>query len=115
MIIEKHSYIFSGSFWRESKLVLARSYASATQATMAFAPSVELHLNPKHSFSPHEPFHSTLTVSPSLTSKLNEQSRSIINNSNIDQITGTLFVLSVVLLSVCVCSARHLCFEYFEN
>lgn len=38
---------------------------------MNFGPSVELRTNPKHSFSPHVPFHSTLTVSPSLTTGLN--------------------------------------------
>jgi len=61
---------------------------------MAFAsPSVELRTNPIHSFSPHRPFHSTLTVSPSLTSNLNTneylQSHSIMNNSNFDQTSGT--------------------------
>lgn len=52
---------------------------------MAFAPSVDLHTNPKHSFSPLTPFHSILTVSPPLTSDI---SQSIMNNSYIDQTTG---------------------------
>jgi hypothetical protein len=51
---------------------------------MTFVPSAELRTNPTHLFSPQIPFHSTLTVSPSL-----EQSRVIMNNSNIDQTTGT--------------------------
>ncbi|CAF2650409.1 unnamed protein product [Rotaria sp. Silwood2] len=81
-----------GSFWRESKSVLTRSFISATQATAAFAPSFELYINPKHSFSHHVPFHSTLTVTPSISPSLNskehlslKQSHSILNNNNIDQ------------------------------
>ncbi|CAF1273258.1 unnamed protein product, partial [Adineta ricciae] len=77
-----------GSFWRESKSVIARSYASATQATMGFAPGVELHTNPKHSFSPHAPFHSTVTVSPSLSSNFNSGekfSRSMMNQPHFAQ------------------------------
>ncbi|CAF0752523.1 unnamed protein product [Rotaria sp. Silwood1] len=84
--------IFSGSFWRESKSVLTRSFISATQATTAFAPSFELRLNPKHSFSLHVPFHSTLTVSPSISSSFNskehlslKQSHLMLNNNDIDQ------------------------------
>ncbi|CAF3868387.1 unnamed protein product [Adineta steineri] len=48
-----------GSFWRESKSVLARSYATATQATMAFAPNVESYTNS---------FYSTITDNSSLPS-----------------------------------------------
>ena len=60
---------------------------------MALAPIVELHLNPKHSFSPHQPFHSNLPVSPSITFN-----RSIINNSNLHQTTGTFFVVLCCVL-----------------
>jgi hypothetical protein len=81
----------SGSLWRESKLALARSYATATQAGMNFGSGVELRTNPKHSFSPHGPFHSTLTVSPSLSSGINSNTRSI---------NGTLIVLTVVYFVV---------------
>jgi hypothetical protein len=57
---------------------------------MGYTPSFELRTNPVHSFSPHKPFHSTLTVSPSLSSNLNtNQSHSIMNNNNFDQTTGT--------------------------
>ncbi|CAF4200812.1 unnamed protein product, partial [Rotaria sordida] len=81
-----------GSFWRESKSVLTRSFISATQATTAFAPSFESLLNPKYSFSSHMPFYTTLTVSPSVSSNFNSkenlplnQSHSMLNNDDIDQ------------------------------
>lgn len=89
---------FAGSLWRESKLALARSYATATQASMHFGTGVELRTNPKHSFSPHGPFHSTLTVSPSLTSGMNTNLRSM----TAEQIPGTLIVLDVVCFAVCL-------------
>ena len=85
---------FSGSLWRESKIALARSYATATQTSMHLGTGVELRTNPKHSFSPHVPFHSTLTVSPSLSSNLNANTRPM----NTDQIPGTLNVLYVVFI-----------------
>ncbi|CAF1236792.1 unnamed protein product [Adineta steineri] len=81
-----------GSLWRESKLALARSYATAAHASMNLGGSVELRTNPKHSFSPHGPFHSTLTVSPSLSSGINTNIRPI----NTEQPPGTLNVLNVV-------------------
>lgn len=89
---------FAGSLWRESKLALARSYATATQASMNFGTGVELRTNPKHSFSPHGPFHSTLTVSPSLTSGMNTNIRA----NNPEQMPGTLNVLNVVCFVVCL-------------
>ncbi|CAF3593459.1 unnamed protein product [Rotaria socialis] len=64
-----------GSLWRESKLALARSYATAAQAGINLGGNVELRTNPKHSFSPHVPFHSPLTVSPSLSSNMNANIR----------------------------------------
>lgn len=83
------SFIFhtkiSGSLWRESKLALARSYATATQASMHSGTGVELRTNPKHSFSPQIPFYSTLTVSPSMQSNINNNLRSM----NTEQIPGT--------------------------
>ena len=95
--------LFPGSLWRESKLALARSYATATQGSMNFGPSVELRTNPKHSFSPHVPFHSTLTVSPSLSSGLNsnelKSSRSITSTIH-DSHSGT---------SKCCLSSRCCC------
>ncbi len=76
---------FSGSLWRESKIALARSYATATQGGTNLGTGVELRTNPKHSFSPHVPFHSTITVSPSLSSGINSNLRPM----NTDQIPGT--------------------------
>jgi hypothetical protein len=61
---------------------------------MNFGPNVELRTNPKHSFSPHVPFHSTLTVSPSVTSGINSSTRPM----NTEQIPGTFIVLNVVFL-----------------
>lgn len=87
---------FSGSLWRESKLALARSYATATQASMHLGSGVELRTNPKHSFSPHGPFHSTLTVSPSMSSGIGS---SHTRSMTTDQISGTLSVLTVVLFA----------------
>jgi hypothetical protein len=89
---------FSGSLWRESKLALARSYATATQAGMHFGTGVELRTNPRHSFSPHVPFHSPLTVSPSLSSGINSTNRPM----NTDQIPGTFIVLNVVCFVICL-------------
>lgn len=63
--------ILSGSFWRESKSVLARGYATAAQATMAFAPTFDdLCTNAKQSFQNHTSFYSTLPLSPSLSPNL---------------------------------------------
>lgn len=85
-------HLQSGSLWRESKLALARSYATATQGGIHFGPSVELRTNPKHSFSPHVPFHSQLTVSPSLSSGLStnemKTSRSMMSPGH-EPIAGT--------------------------
>jgi hypothetical protein len=93
---------FSGSLWRESKIALARSYATAAQASMHLGSSVELRTNPKHSFSPHVPFYSTLTVSPSLSSGMNSNTRPM----NTEQIPGsTINVLNVV------CSLSFDCFK----
>jgi hypothetical protein len=102
--IAKKKPTFAGSLWRESKLALARSYATATQASMNFGTGVELRTNPKHSFSPHGPFHSTLTVSPSLSSGIN---RSI----NTEQIPGTLIVLNIVFFAICL----RVCFFFFDG
>ncbi|CAF5103966.1 unnamed protein product, partial [Rotaria sp. Silwood1] len=74
--------------WRESKLALARSYATAAQASMNFGGNVELRTNPKHSFSPHVPFYSTLTVSSSLSSNINSNIRPM----NTDRIQGTFHI-----------------------
>ena len=63
--------IISGSFWRESKSVFARGYASAAQATLAFAPTIDdICTNAKQSFHSHTSFYSTLPVSPSLSPNL---------------------------------------------
>jgi hypothetical protein len=56
---------------------------------MNSGPSVELRTNPKHSFSPHVPFHSTLTVSPSLSSGMNTNELKQSRSMNTDQIAGT--------------------------
>ena len=99
--IQKRKKKYSGSLFRGSKLVFQRSYAAATQASMHFGSGVELRTNPKHSFSPHGPFHSTLTISPSLSSGINSNIRPI----NTDQIPGTLIVLNVVFsLLICLLS-----------
>ena len=65
---------------------------------MHLGTGVELRINPKHSFSPHVPFHSTLTVSPSLSSGINSTNRPM----NTDQIPGTLIVLNVVCFVICL-------------
>jgi hypothetical protein len=65
---------------------------------MNFGTGVELRTNPKHSFSPHGPFHSTLTVSPSLSSGINLNTRSM----NTEQIPGTFSVLNVVFFAICL-------------
>jgi hypothetical protein len=88
--------IFSGSFWDKSMSAIARGYASAAaQATMAFAPSVELLTNSTHSLLPHEFYHSTLPVNPVLSPNINPneyqpsmQTSSIMSNSHIEQTTG---------------------------
>ncbi|CAF1310773.1 unnamed protein product, partial [Didymodactylos carnosus] len=69
-----------GSLWRESKLALARSYTSAIQPSSI----VELKTNPRHSFSPHEPFHTSVSVSPSSTTLQNINNGSLVcsNNNN---------------------------------
>jgi len=69
---------------------------------MHLGSGVELRSNPKHSFSPHVPFHSTLTVSPSLSAGINTTNRPM----NTDQIPGTLIVLNVV----CFCYLSSNCF-----
>jgi hypothetical protein len=75
---------------------------------MHLGSGVELRSNPKHSFSPHVPFHSTLTVSPSLSAGINTTNRPM----NTDQIPGTLIVLNVV----CFVIYRLIVFEnLFEN
>jgi hypothetical protein len=90
---------FSGSLWRESKLALARSYATAAQASINLGGSVELRTNPKHSFSPHVPFHSALTVSPSLSSGINTNIRPM----NTDPIPGRLAVVVVHFVFCVIC------------
>ena len=84
-----------------SKSVIARGYASAAQATMALAPTVELITSPMHSFVPYE---SLLTPNTNpYASRLLSPTDSIMSNSHVDQITGTeLYSLFVSLLSLAV-------------
>lgn len=70
-----------------SKSVIARGYASAAQATMALAPTVELITSPIHSLAPYESL-----LSPNSNPSGNRsfsQTDSIMSDSHIDQITGT--------------------------
>ena len=78
-----------------SKSVIARGYASAAQATMAFAPTVELLTSPISSFSPQESSQSKLFGSPLLSPNSHSheyqsltQTDSLMSDSHIDQITG---------------------------
>ncbi|CAF1108470.1 unnamed protein product, partial [Didymodactylos carnosus] len=77
-----------GSLWRESKLALARSYISATQPSSI----VELRTNPRHSFSPREPFYISVSVSPSSTTLQNINNVNLaINNNNNNTTTATRY------------------------
>ncbi|CAM4856304.1 unnamed protein product [Rotaria socialis] len=85
-------HVFSGNFWRESKSVLSRSFASATQATAAFTPNFDSFLNPQHSFSSNVPYSSTHTVNPSTPSNFHSnenlllnQTSSMLNHNDIEQ------------------------------
>lgn len=94
----EHISIFSGNFWDMSKSVIARGYASAAQATMALAPTVEYITSPMHSFAPYESLLSPNT-NP-YASRLLSPTDSIMSNSVIEQTTGTEFYSLFVSLFV---------------
>lgn len=115
--------LISGSFWRESKSVIARSYASAAQATMAFGPSLEeMRTTAKQSF------YTTTAMSPLASPYLNPDGHpspqpypsNVMTDSYSEQTIGTSSVLCLVYLfsltvyvcclrknSRCACLPRH--------
>ena len=92
---QSESKIFSGSFWDKSKSAIARGYASAAQATMSFAPTVELLTNSTYGLLPQDFYPSNLSGSPAVSPNNNSNEyqslmqTSLMSNSHIEQITGT--------------------------
>ena len=108
----RKTLLISGSFWRESKSVIARSYASAAQVTMAFGPSLE-----EMRTSAKQSFYTTTAVSPLASPYLNPYGHpspqpypsNVMIDSYSEQTIGTSSVLCLVYLfslTVYMCCLR---------
>lgn len=85
--------------------MLSRSFVSASQATSAFAPTIEAYINSTHLLSPLESSHSSNNVTPSLSANFNsnenaslQESGSTQTNNYVEQTIGIIFVSIVVFL-----------------